>query len=99
MAPLRNGVDIGPIPELSETKHSGLPSRLADIGKASKARLYSNKTVSTSHQRNQEVPVLPPDITRDTFNTAIADLRAQVGHENVEVNDKPLEDGWYMEHP
>lgn len=99
MATSKYDAVIGPIPALSETKHSGLPARLAEIGKQSKARIYSNKTVLIPHKRDQDVPVLPPDITRATFNEAIADLRAQVGHDNVELNDKPLEDGWYMEHP
>ncbi|KAK6518217.1 hypothetical protein TWF506_005376 [Arthrobotrys conoides] len=87
-----------PIPTLHD-KHSGTPVRLLSVAKEHKDRLYSNKTVPTSVPRIQEVPVLPPDIDRPAFNIAIADLKRLLGDEHVEVNDKPLIDGWYMEQP
>ncbi|KAL2815101.1 hypothetical protein BJX63DRAFT_430923 [Aspergillus granulosus] len=34
-----------------------------------------------------------------TFEAAIAELRERLGAEHVQLNDKPLVDGWYMEHP
>ena len=86
------------IPSLEE-KHSGTPTRLLDEAKVLKDRLYSNKTGPPSRARKQEVPVLPPDVDRATFNTAWGDLKRLLGDENVEINDKPLIDGWYMEHP
>lgn len=86
------------IPTLDE-KHSGVPTRNLDEAYASKARLYSNKTVPPSRARTQDVPALPPDVDRTTFNKAIVDLKRILGDDNVEVNDKPLVDGWYMEHP
>ncbi len=91
---------ITPVPRLAE-KHSGVPDRLADIAKISKAWLYSHKTHSTVYERkaNEELPILPPDISRAAFNEAIKDLKSTVGENNVELNVKPLEDGWYLEHP
>ncbi|KAF3937750.1 hypothetical protein ABW19_dt0203969 [Dactylella cylindrospora] len=86
------------IPTLDE-KHSGTPVRNIEEAKAAKARLYSNRTVPPSRPRQQEVPALPPDVDRATFNKAIGDLKRLLGDENVEINDKPLVDGWYMEHP
>lgn len=49
--------------------------------------------------RQGELPVLPPDTTRAEFNQAIGELQQILGVEHVEINDKPLVDGWYVEHP
>ncbi|EPS43627.1 hypothetical protein H072_2365 [Dactylellina haptotyla CBS 200.50] len=86
------------IPSLDD-KHSGTPARLLDEAKVLKERLYSNKTLPPSQPRRQETPVLPPDVDRATFNKAWSDLKRLLGDENVDLNDKPLIDGWYMEHP
>lgn len=93
--------ELPPTPLLSSERghHSGIPERLAVNAKLAKARLFSNRTLRDSVARQQEVPRLPPNISRETFNRAIAELRDILGHENVELNDKPLVDGWYMEHP
>lgn len=61
--------------------------------------LLSSRTLPAKASRSQETPVLPPDVERATFDKAIAELRLIVGETKVEVNDKPLVDGWYMEHP
>lgn len=87
-----------PTPLLSE-KYSGVPKRLTPEAKRIKKLLYSNKTAEEQSSRSKTVPVLPPDTTRDAFNAAIKDLKSLVGDQNVEINDKPLIDGWYMEHP
>jgi hypothetical protein len=87
-----------PAPLLSD-KYSGVPKRLAGEAKRAKKLLYSNKNVDESKSRSKEVPVLPPDVTREAFNAAIADLKNIIGEQLVEINDKPLVDGWYMEHP
>ncbi|KAK5656450.1 hypothetical protein OQA88_4832 [Cercophora sp. LCS_1] len=87
-----------PPPSLS-SKYSGLPDRLAEIGAESKNRLLSKRTVPESAPRQKEVPRLPPDITRPEFDQAIGEIRQILGGENVDVNDKPLVDGWYVEHP
>jgi hypothetical protein len=38
--------------------------------------------------------VIPQGIQRSRFLVAIEELTEQLGDENVEVNDKPLHDGW-----
>ncbi|KAI5849153.1 hypothetical protein BZA05DRAFT_375379 [Tricharina praecox] len=86
-------------PLLAEDCHSGIPARHHQQAIESRARLYSNRTVPASTPRSQETPVLPPDVDRETFNLAVDELRKLLGAENVELNDKPLVDGWYMEHP
>jgi hypothetical protein len=89
---------IQPPPTLA-TKHSGLPDRLLALGTESKARLLSNRTLPESVPRRGELPRLPPDTTRAEFDQAIAELKQILGDEHVEINDKPLVDGWYVEHP
>ncbi|KAK4161224.1 hypothetical protein QBC43DRAFT_357996 [Cladorrhinum sp. PSN259] len=97
MAP-GSSVKFPPPPTLS-TKHSGLPERLLDIGAESKNRLLSKRSLPESAPRQQDVPRLPPDITRPKFDQAIRELKATLGSQNVDINDKPLQDGWYVEHP
>jgi hypothetical protein len=86
----------GSIPDL-QSKYSGVPTRLSQEAIAAKARLYSQKTVPDSSARTRTR--LPPGITKDDFERALAELKNALGNENAEVNDKPLLDGWYMEHP
>lgn len=90
---------VTPVPILSDSHHSGISKRLADAANAAKARVYANKTVSGVTPRTGELPVLPPGIQRETFNTAIEELKRTLGPEHVVLNDKPLDDGWYLEHP
>ena len=90
---------LPPTPLLSVENHSGIPKRMELDAKLAKERLYSNKTLPDSVPRQQEVPRLPPNTSREKFNEAISDLKGRVGDANVEINDKPLVDGWYMEHP
>ena len=85
---------------LLSSKHSGVPQRLVDEAEAAKQNLYiTNRTLPVSSPRKQEVPKLPPGITREQFDLAIKEITETLGTENVEINDKPLVDGWYMEHP
>ncbi|KAF2015130.1 vanillyl alcohol oxidase [Aaosphaeria arxii CBS 175.79] len=86
-----------PPPALTE-RHSGIPSRLYGIAQEAKNRLYSNKTVPESVPRRADVR-LPPDTTRDEFDIAIAALKRDIGDDNVVLNNQPLVDGWYLEHP
>ncbi|KAI5805218.1 hypothetical protein EDC01DRAFT_362620 [Geopyxis carbonaria] len=86
-------------PPTLDDKHSGVPAHMADYAAQSKAQLYSNRTMPDSIARSQEVPVLPPDVSRPAFNGAIDELKKLLGDANVEINDKPLVDGWYIEHP
>jgi hypothetical protein len=81
-----------------DTKHSGVPARLKDEADAAKERLYSLKTLPDNIPRKSNVR-LPPDTSQEKFDTAIAALKKLLGNNGVELNDKPLVDGWYMEHP
>lgn len=63
-----------------------------------KQRLYNNSTLPHSVPRKRGIR-LPPDTSRDKFDKAIEELRDKLGSSNIELNDKPLVDGWYMEHP
>ncbi|CAK7202050.1 hypothetical protein SEUCBS139899_004769 [Sporothrix eucalyptigena] len=89
------------VPTLPET-HSGIPVYLLDKARATKQAVYDLKTNAgkdTAIPRRREVPALPQGVTAEAFQTAIADLRTLLGAEHVEVVDKALQDGWYMEHP
>jgi hypothetical protein len=87
-----------PPPSLS-SNYSGIPERLAEAGTSSKNRLLSKRTLPESVTRTREAPRLPPDTTRAEFDHAIGELKQILGAEHVAVNDKPLVDGWYLEHP
>ena len=86
-----------PTPTLEE-KYSGAPSRLGKEAAETRARIFENRTLPPSQPRKHGVR-LPPDTTPERFEAAIQDLRSQLGADNVEVNDKSLVDGWYLEHP
>ena len=99
--PLPTPAQVPPPPTLADT-HSGLPDRLLALGTESKARLLSHRTLPESVPRRDgegELPRIPPDTTRGEFDQAVAELRQILGDEHVEINDKPLVDGWYVEHP
>lgn len=85
-------------PSLS-SNYSGVPDRLAEAGIESKTRLLTKRTLPETSPRKLDVPRLPPDTTRAEFNQAVDELKQILGAEHVAVNDKPLVDGWYMEHP
>lgn len=89
--------EFAPTPLLTE-RHSGVPSRLTKEAAAARARLYGNRTLPASRPRKNGVR-LPPDTTQEAFDTAIAELKRTLGQENVEISDKALIDGWYLEHP
>jgi hypothetical protein len=49
------------------------------------------------HSKPRSSPIrLPPDTSKDQFDIAIVALKKILGETGVEVNDKPLVDGWYM---
>ncbi|KZO95768.1 vanillyl alcohol oxidase [Calocera viscosa TUFC12733] len=91
---------IPPTPTWPEV-YSGIPSRLAHTAAQTKEKIYAQRTLPLAAERTQveELPILPPETTRAKFNEAVAELRKDIGERNVELNDKPLIDGWYMEHP
>lgn len=90
-------------PALSNLVPSGVPPRLAEVAHDAKERVFASRTLKDSDTRepgvDSQLPVLPPDTTREAFNIATKELRADLGVEHVVLNDKPLVDGWYMEHP
>ncbi|KIH92527.1 hypothetical protein SPBR_02501 [Sporothrix brasiliensis 5110] len=90
------------VPTLPEA-HSGIPVYLLDKARATKAAVYQLKTnagADTDMPRRRAVPALPVGVTAETFQTAMADLRARLGgSEHVDIVDQALKDGWYMEHP
>ncbi len=94
---LSSGQDAKVIPTLS-SNYSGVPERLSQEAIAAKARLFSQKTLPDSVTRRKTL-ALPPGISRESFDQAVEELKTAIGDENVELNDKPLVDGWYMEHP
>ncbi|KAI0119686.1 putative vanilly-alcohol oxidase [Daldinia grandis] len=87
----------GIIPSIKE-KYSGVPVRLKQEAQVARDRLLSNRTLPVSRPRKYSVR-LPPDVSLEDFEAAIKELRGAIGDGNVEVNDKPLVDGWYMQHP
>jgi len=66
------------------------PPRLHEFAEQTKAKIDANYTQSFSGLkiREKELPVLPPNVSRSTFNKAIAELRKGLGQEWVELNDK-----------
>ncbi|KAI0008321.1 putative vanilly-alcohol oxidase [Xylariaceae sp. FL0662B] len=79
-------------------KYSGAPARLRKEAEEARDRLLSNRTLPASQPRKNEIR-LPPGLTLETFETAVQELRGVIGDTNVEINDKALIDGWYIEHP
>ena len=68
------------------------PPRLHEFAEQTKAKIDANFTKSFSglRIRENELPVLPPNVSRSTFNDAIGELRRDLGHEWVELNNKVL---------
>ncbi|TVY64254.1 Vanillyl-alcohol oxidase [Lachnellula suecica] len=91
---MENSLDV---PTLA-SKYSGIPDRLYNEAVSSKERTQSLKTLPHSRPRGHPAK-LPLDTSQDDFDAAITALRKILGDDRVEVNDKPLVDGWYMEHP
>ncbi|KAK3361274.1 hypothetical protein B0T24DRAFT_692222 [Lasiosphaeria ovina] len=84
------------VPTLPGT-HSGIPTFLLEKAQKAKEGIFETRTKPASER--QRLPVVPQGIERDEFTKALAELQGQLGAEHVEINDKPLKDGWYMEHP
>ena len=98
MEPPQSPSQLDPTPLLSPSKHSGIPKRLATEAAAAKQKLFGNKTLPQSGPRRNDTP-LPPEVSKEAYDAAIDELRELLGGDHVELNDKPLIDGWYMEHP
>lgn len=85
------------IPSLASS-HSGIPDRLLQEAEIVKKKVYSLKT-APDHVPRKSALKLPPDTTREEFDIAIAALGQRLKYDEVQINDGPLKDGWYMEHP
>ncbi|KAK3688844.1 hypothetical protein B0T22DRAFT_407519 [Podospora appendiculata] len=84
------------VPTLPGT-HSGIPTYLLEKARKAKEGIFETRTKPRAER--QRLPVVPQGIERDAFLQALAELKEELGAENLEINDKPLTDGWYMEHP
>ncbi|KAF3387326.1 Vanillyl-alcohol oxidase [Penicillium rolfsii] len=84
------------IPTL-EQKHNGVPERL--LHKAHRAKALIQGIATKPVRPRQRLPVVPQGIERQQFFLALDELSTELGNENIEINDKPLDDGWYMEPP
>lgn len=84
-----------PLTPTLEQKHNGVPARL--LHKAQRAKSLIQDIATKKTQSRQRLPVVPQGIERERFVKALEELANEIGKENVQVNDKPLEDGWYDE--
>lgn len=79
------------VPTLPGT-HSGIPEYLLEKARKAKEGVFETRTKPQNER--QRLPVVPQGIERDEFLKALAELKEQLGQEHVEINDKPLVDGW-----
>ena len=81
----------------------GAPERLKAFEKIIKQKVIDNTTATLDglprRESSEDLPVLPPGVSRRKFNVAIEELKKAIGAGNIELNDKPLIDGWYLEQP
>jgi len=81
----------------------GAPPRLYSLEKVIKQKIVDNSTVNLDgnprREASEDLPVLPPGVSRGKFNAAIEELKKAIGAENVVLNDQPLVDGWYLSQP
>lgn len=79
------------IPTLAQ-KHSGISAKLLEKAREVKKDTFGKRTKPLNER--QRLPVIPQGIEESKFFEAIDELRTEVGAANVELNDKPLRDGW-----
>lgn len=79
------------VPTLAQ-KHSGISEELLVKARTVKKETFDRRTKPVNER--QRLPVVPQGIERQAFLEALDALRKDIGAENVEVNDKPLKDGW-----
>jgi hypothetical protein len=78
-------------------KHSGIPARLLHKATYAKSLIYDGRTVSDTVQLERGLAV-PQGISKNAFLAAIDELKTSLGPDNVQLNDKEIKGGWYMEH-
>lgn len=81
-----------PLTPTLEQKHNGVPARL--LHKAQRAKTLIQDIATKKTKARQRLPVVPQGVERDRFVLALGELANDIGKEHVQVNDKPLEDGW-----
>lgn len=79
------------VPLVSE-KHSGIPASLLDKARGIKKEWFAVRTKPLNDRKR--LPVIPQGIEEAKFFEALDELRGDIGLDNVELNDKPLRDGW-----
>jgi hypothetical protein len=72
--------------------YSGIPTYLLPKAQEAKQGIFDGRTKPQNER--QRLPVVPQGIERDDFMKALAELEEQLGAEHLEINDKPLRDGW-----
>ncbi|KAI0480975.1 hypothetical protein GGR56DRAFT_298912 [Xylariaceae sp. FL0804] len=99
--------DASYVPQLPET-HSGIPDYLVEKARQAKAEALAVRTTKAQQQqpggprkRGRRIAVPHGVADEDALVAALGELRERLGGADdlVELNDKPLVDGWYMEHP
>ncbi|KAL2428743.1 Vanillyl-alcohol oxidase [Exophiala dermatitidis] len=83
------------------SRTSGIPSRITEDADSVKRRFEQNATKSSGRGRGAEprdLAVLPPGVTREKFNAAIAELR-NIVENDITLVDGDLDDGWYLHRP
>ena len=79
----------------------GIPARVTEYADSVKKKFEENATTSFVRPRtdpSNELPILPPGVSRDKFNDSIVELKTIVdGH--LDLVTESLDDGWYLHRP
>lgn len=73
--------------------YSGIPARLLPKALKEKSRLEASLTKGTSTPRKRGIAI-PAGVSQQALLRALEELSGKLGQENVELNDRPLRDGW-----
>ncbi|OAG08605.1 FAD-linked oxidase-like protein [Paraphaeosphaeria sporulosa] len=87
-----------PVTPTLRDAHSGIPERLLHKATHAKLLIYDGKTVSDTIPLQRGLPI-PQGISKKAFLSAIDEIRDLLGAEHVQLNDKEIKNGWYMESP
>ncbi|KIW69779.1 hypothetical protein PV04_05637 [Phialophora macrospora] len=85
-------------PPVYPAAYSGIPESLLNKAVREKSRLWANQSKEFHTPRKRGLAI-PAGIGRVEFVKALEELSQNLGKGHVVLNDQPLEDGWYMEHP
>jgi hypothetical protein len=87
-----------PITPTLNSVHSGIPERLLPKATYAKSLIYDGKTTSDTVTLARGLPI-PQGISKKAFLAAIDELKSSLGAQHVQLNEKEVKNGWYMEHP